>query len=529
MAARSVPADTENRAASADVALPPGTRLDEFELLQVLGVGGFGIVYLALDHALLRKVAIKEYMPSALAQRGVDACVMLRSPSQAKTFATGRRSFINEAQLLASFDHPSLVKVYRYWEANDTAYMAMPFYPGRTLKEERRLMDGPPDEAWLRGFVEPILGALEVLHAQGVYHRDIAPDNILLLPDGRPVLLDFGAARRVIGERTRALTAVFKPSFAAIEQYAEAPGMTQGPWSDLYALGAVVHFMLTATPPVPAAVRAVHDHQRVLSASAEPVAGVSRAFLGAIDWSLGVRPQERPQSAQAMRDALDGVITPPPPAPRPSAEPVPAAPTPVASDTVWPATVVDVTRGSAQDAPAKLTEPGPAASSLPPRQPATKPVPRTLPRQAITALLLTILCAVGLGVWGLGARPEPKVGFTASVAPSPVLASAPPPPVAVAVSSSTDAVPHAATRASADAKPLSKVARAPQAAAVPAPAVPQRAQQAMSPREACGDRNFLSMALCMNRQCRDARFEAHPQCQELRRFEQARREAELRR
>jgi len=104
--------------------------------------------------------------------------------------------------------------------------MVMPYYPGQTLKEVRRSMRGSPDEAWLRAFVEPLLGALELLHREGVYHRDIAPDNILLLPDGRPVLLDFGSARHVIGDRTQTLTAVLKPNFAPVEQYADEAGIS---------------------------------------------------------------------------------------------------------------------------------------------------------------------------------------------------------------------------------------------------------------------------------------------------------------
>lgn len=142
-------------------ALHPGTRLDEFEILRVLGAGGFGIVYLALDHVLMRQVAIKEYMPASLAARGKGAIVSVRSASLADTFATGLNSFFNEAQLLASFDHPALVKVHRFWKANGTAYMVMPYYPGQTLKEVCGAMRTAPDEAWLRSLVEPLLGALD--------------------------------------------------------------------------------------------------------------------------------------------------------------------------------------------------------------------------------------------------------------------------------------------------------------------------------------------------------------------------------
>ena len=158
----------EFASASGDCALPVGTRLGEFQMERVLGAGGFGIVYLALDHSLMRHVAIKEYVPSTLVERADGPMLTLRSEADAETFAGGLRSFMNEARLLASFDHPSLVKVHRFWEENGTAYMAMPYYDGCTLKDVRRGMDRAPDEAWLQGFIQPLLGALDVLHGHQV-------------------------------------------------------------------------------------------------------------------------------------------------------------------------------------------------------------------------------------------------------------------------------------------------------------------------------------------------------------------------
>ncbi len=284
-------------------ALPAGTRLDEFEVLCVLGAGGFGIVYLALDHALMRQVAIKEYMPSALAARAMGAWVALRGPQYADTFAAGLRSFVNEAQLLANFDHPSLVKVHRFWEDNGTAYMVMQYYPGRTLKQERGALQEPLSEAWLRALMEPMLEALDVLHREGVYHRDVSPDNILVQLEGPPVLLDFGAARKVIGDCTQTITTILKPSFAPVEQYADVAGMRQGPWTDLYALAAVAYYMIQGQPPVPAVARAVRDSQRPLAASPGKLSPV---FLQALDWALAVAPEDRPQDVSQMREALSG-------------------------------------------------------------------------------------------------------------------------------------------------------------------------------------------------------------------------------
>ncbi|MDZ7651926.1 MAG: protein kinase [Burkholderiaceae bacterium] len=253
--------------------LPEGTQLAEFSVTGVIGEGGFGIVYRAHDRALQRTVAIKEYMPSALAARLADTRVVVKSEQHRETFEVGLKSFINEARLLAQFDHPALVKVFRFWAANGTAYMAMPLYEGGTLKQALKSMGAPPDEAWLRKLLVPLLDAIELLHAADCLHRDIAPDNVLMAPGStadtpRPVLLDFGAARRVIGGQTQALTVILKPGYAPIEQYDEIPGMKQGPWTDLYALGAVMHFAITGKPPPPSVGRLVHDAWVPLSQAA---------------------------------------------------------------------------------------------------------------------------------------------------------------------------------------------------------------------------------------------------------------------
>ncbi len=290
-------------------ALPRGTRLGEFELRHVLGVGGFAIVYLAFDHQLEREVAVKEYMPTMLAGRTETLHVSLRSQGDAETFALGLKSFVNEARLLARFDLPSLVRVHRFWEGNGTAYMAMPVVRGQSAKAWRLASSTPPDEAWLRALLEPMLDTLAKLHAEAVYHRDIAPDNIQIDEDGRPVLLDLGAARRVIGDATQTLTAILKPAYAPIEQYAEVGALRQGAWTDLYALGATLHFLLLGRPPLPATARALHDELPPLAGQTLP--GVSLRFLQVVDWMLSPRPQDRPQSVDMLRDALQGLVSPP--------------------------------------------------------------------------------------------------------------------------------------------------------------------------------------------------------------------------
>src|SRR5687768_18136303 len=173
----STPAGADERASQApgDNALPIGTVLGEFEITGLIGEGGFGIVYLAYDHSLQRKVALKEYMPAGLASRK-SGMTVAKSTQHLETFQAGLRSFINEARLLAQFDHPSLVKVHRFWEANGTAYMVMPFYEGRTLKEVLRQLSARPDEQWLKQLLGHLLDALEIIHSGSGVHRYIASD-----------------------------------------------------------------------------------------------------------------------------------------------------------------------------------------------------------------------------------------------------------------------------------------------------------------------------------------------------------------
>ncbi len=285
-------------------ALPVGSRQAEFEVIRVLGEGGFGIVYLARDHALERTVALKEYMPAALALRGDSSQVRVRSERHRDTFQAGLKSFINEARLLAQFDHPSLVKVYRFWEANGTAFMVMPFIEGKTLKDTLKEMPEPPTEAWLMDMLAPLTEALLVIHGENCYHRDIAPDNIILVNGNgaRPLLLDFGAARRVIGDMTQALTVILKPGYAPIEQYAEVPSMKQGPWTDVYALAAVVYCAITGRTPPPSVGRMVKDDYLPLSQLAE--GRYSDRLVKAVDRALQVLPDQRTPSLTEFREDL---------------------------------------------------------------------------------------------------------------------------------------------------------------------------------------------------------------------------------
>ena len=291
--------------ASQSGVLAVGTQVAEFEITSLVGQGGFGIVYEAWDHTLERVVAIKEYMPSSLASRQDNGTVVPLSQRHQETFDLGMRSFINEARLLAQFDHPSLLKVYRFWQEKGTTYMVMPLYRGDTLKQALAQRQGNVDEAWLLSVMDGVTQALAVMHGAQCYHRDIAPDNILLLEgSGLPVVLDFGAARRVITDKTQAITVILKPGYAPIEQYAEVPDMAQGAWTDVYALCAVMHVAITGRSPPPSVARLLNDGYQPLAGHEALGQRFSQQTLAAVDAGLAVRPQDRLQSMAALRAAL---------------------------------------------------------------------------------------------------------------------------------------------------------------------------------------------------------------------------------
>ena len=209
-------------------ALPNGAVLDGYVVTGLIGQGGFGVVYVARDAQSQHTVAIKEYLPSALAGRLATGHIAPRSADMAKAYATGLKGFMREANLLSELGHPALVAVHRAWEQNGTAYMAMAYYPGKTLRDVRLARPAAMTEAHIKLLMMPVFEAVAELHAHRVIHRDVSPDNILVMANGATVLLDLGAARQVLGGMTQALTTILKPGFAPIEQYVEDGSMEQG-------------------------------------------------------------------------------------------------------------------------------------------------------------------------------------------------------------------------------------------------------------------------------------------------------------
>lgn len=284
-------------------ALVAGHRFNEFEIKEVIGGGGFGIVYRAWDHLLERTIAIKEYMPLSLAVRNENMSLDLRSERYQKLFAAGLTSFIQEARLLARFNHPGLLHVLRFWEENGTAYMGTLFYSGMSLKEWQITSPQNINEAWIRQLLPPLFGAINTIHQAGYLHRDISLDNIQIQENQLPVLLDFGSARKEIGNLSDETEIMLKPGFAPIEQYSEESDSEQGPWTDIYALGAVLHTLITGSPPPVSVVRCIEDSYQPL-AELQP-AGYSLSLLHAIDRALAMEPEQRPQSIDEFAALID--------------------------------------------------------------------------------------------------------------------------------------------------------------------------------------------------------------------------------
>ncbi|WP_096698574.1 serine/threonine-protein kinase [Polaromonas sp. AER18D-145] len=540
-------------------ALPVGTRLGEFEVLGLLGVGGFGMVYQAFDHSLQRPVAIKEFMPATLVCRGADGAVVVRDPADQAAFQAGLQSFVAEARLLAQFDHPSLVKVFRYWEAHQTAYMVMPLYRGITLQAARSQMRSPPTEAWLRKVLWAVLGALKTLHQGRAVHRDVSPDNIFLQDIGPPVLLDLGAARHAMGGKTQDLTDAFKLSYAPLEQHAGAPDMRQGPWTDLYALAAVVHGVLCNKPPLPATFRAVRDRLPPFARVARTVQeqfglGYSQPFVQAISQALAIDAKDRPQSVGALVQlmaletpngmsrfdwraelgpiwALPGLSVPRPAtraeSPSPSPQPPAAAPR---NDPTQPLAAAPRRRDPAAPRPVASVSASAPTAAAPARFGPSWRVGASVVAVAFVALLLGLMLGRGVRAPETGVAQSPALAApvqrVAELPPAKLaqpVAVAPVQQVAVAARAPlpTEQRPSPAARRAPPKKTAPTVDTA-SPSPLPPPVVavaPERVEvlqrvKPPDPLALCADSNFVARPMCIFQQCQKPEMARLPLCVE---------------
>ena len=282
-------------------ALTPGTILERYAIERVIAAGGFGITYLCRHTKLGKPYALKEHFPRQFAYR--DGATSEVRPSDPAVFSWALDRFLQEGRSLAQCHHPNVVTVADVFEGNGTAYIVLGYENGRSLKSWLGELGRPPSQEEVDGLLVPLLDALEYVHELGLLHRDIAPDNIMVRHDGSPCLIDFGAARRAVAERSQMMSAIIKSGYSPPEQYTRS-GRAQGPWSDIYALGATLYRAVSGETPQEAPDRQVDDELRPV---AEVIANANEyrpAFLDAIDQSLRLRYAGRPQSVAAWRAML---------------------------------------------------------------------------------------------------------------------------------------------------------------------------------------------------------------------------------
>ena len=284
------------------LALRPGSvLLGRYTVGRVLGQGGFGITYIAQDFQTGDRVAVKEYLPTEFAGRGMDGnSVLVYSGERAENFAYGKEQFLAEAKTLAAFvGDEHIVRIYSYFEENGTAYFAMEYVDGPSLAHYMKEKKGRLSTAEAASLLLPLMESLGKVHAKGIVHRDIAPDNILIKNGAEAKLIDFGAARYSTGEKSQSLDVILKHGFAPYEQYMRRG--RQGPWTDVYALAATFYFAVTGKVPPEAIERRDHD---TLLAPSRLGADSSGAVDAVLQKALAVLSQDRYPSTQAFHDEM---------------------------------------------------------------------------------------------------------------------------------------------------------------------------------------------------------------------------------
>jgi TPR repeat protein len=289
-------------------ALTPGFELHWYGFRDILGQGGFGITYIAYDRNLAHEVAIKEYMPADLATRASDNSVVPISPEHEERYQWGLERFIEEARTLAQFEHPNIVRVRNVFKGNNTAYMVMDYELGESLQDilSRRKM---LEEADIETVMFPIIDGMKLVHAHGFIHRDIKPANIFIRVDGDPVLLDFGSARQSMEQGRNSITSIFSKGYAPIEQYNTRED-EQGPWTDIYALGATMFRSIAGVPPADAIDRStsisITTRDSYVPAVEIGAGRYSETLLRAIDHAMKFNREDRPQTITEWLSEFSG-------------------------------------------------------------------------------------------------------------------------------------------------------------------------------------------------------------------------------
>jgi serine/threonine protein kinase len=290
------------------VALRDGTSVGGYRVVEVLGSGGFGITYRALDPAKGDEVALKEFFPLGHARR-IRGGLSLEclDPANSTLYQDGLRRITKEAEMLMRFRHPHIVQVRRLLRENNTVYLILSFERGTSLRNWVRDRRQAPSQHQFDRLLPPLLDALAVVHKNGLLHRDIAPDNIYVRANEEPVLLDFGSSRPFEGDAVKGVTHFIKQGFSPWEQYLQDVRM-QGAWTDIYALGATLYDCLSGAPPPDAQVRSIElratGRDSYRSIHLEAPGGFRPAFLDAIDHALALDPQNRPRSIRRWQEML---------------------------------------------------------------------------------------------------------------------------------------------------------------------------------------------------------------------------------
>jgi len=278
-------------------ALPKGYQLENYTIQRILGGGGFSIVYLAMDNNHKdKKVVIKEYMPINQATRTKNDSVQCVSEDNLRNFKIGFKRFIEEAGALAKLEHPNIVQVNNFFRANNTVYMVMNYEKGKDLRYYIKQHNGKLTEKFIRTVFPELLHGLNELHFNNLLHLDIKPANIFLRPGGKPLLLDFGAAREAAIDNRPNGPHTLTKGFAPIEQHQHK---SVGPWSDFYALGASMYACMSGRAPPPSTSRIKKDTLKP-AACASFERSYSPRLLEAVDWCLELHHADRPQSANDL-------------------------------------------------------------------------------------------------------------------------------------------------------------------------------------------------------------------------------------